>query len=121
MRGGRCFPTGSGRLGTKQGTGRTKRGGSMQRLRQLVLMLSSDQDGEVVAAAHAIERTLKADGKDWHWLADLLETRVTPPPPPPPPTRGRTWRDKMDDALDLYDYRLTAWEVQFLHDMQTWS
>ena len=33
-------------------------------------MLSSDKAGEVVAAAAAIERTLKAAACDWHDLAD---------------------------------------------------
>ena len=50
------------------------------RLKKLVLMLSSEQDGEIVAAARAIGRNLKDTGLDWHWLADHLsgEYRADP-------------------------------------------
>jgi hypothetical protein len=41
-----------------------------ERLRQLVRMLSSDQEGEVLSAARAINRTLKSNGLDIHFLAD---------------------------------------------------
>ena len=43
------------------------------KLNKLILMLSSDQDGEVVAAARAIGRHLKEQKKDWHWLAEKLD------------------------------------------------
>lgn len=51
-----------------------------ERLKKLVLMLSSDQDGEVISAARAIGRNLKETGLDWHWLADHLsgEYRAQP-------------------------------------------
>lgn len=42
----------------------------MADLRQLVLMLSSTFDGEVVNAARAIDRHLKNSGTDWHKFAD---------------------------------------------------
>lgn len=41
-------------------------------LKKMILMLSSDNDGEVVAAARAIGRLLKKEGKDWHWLAEQI-------------------------------------------------
>lgn len=50
------------------------------RLKKLVLMLSSEQDGEVVAAAKAIGRNLKDTGLDWHWLADQLSGQPQPEP-----------------------------------------
>src|SRR5260370_34439910 len=72
------------------------------RLRKLVLMLSSDQPGEVAAAARAIGKTLKAEGRDWNWLAAKLaddeapelrpqaaegpRERRVPPPPSAAPT-----------------------------------
>jgi hypothetical protein len=46
------------------------------RLKQLILMLSSDIDGEVVNAARAIGKQLKKEGMDWHGLAARLD--VTP-------------------------------------------
>jgi hypothetical protein len=39
----------------------------------LVRLLSSDRDGEVIAAARAIARMLKAHGADIHVLADRVE------------------------------------------------
>ena len=42
------------------------------RLRQYVLLLSSDKPGEVVNAAGFIGRTLRAAGWNWHDFADLL-------------------------------------------------
>jgi hypothetical protein len=42
------------------------------RLKKLILMLSSDRDGEVVNAARAINNTLHSAGHDWHDLAARL-------------------------------------------------
>jgi hypothetical protein len=57
-----------------------RRSGSVadDRLRKLVLMLSSDQPGEVAAAAKAIDRTLKVQGRDWNWLAAKLADDEAP-------------------------------------------
>jgi hypothetical protein len=52
------------------------------RLRQYVLLLSSDQPGEVVAAAGMLIKHLKTQGKDIHDLAALV-TGATPTAPPP--------------------------------------
>jgi hypothetical protein len=41
-------------------------------LGKLVLMLSSSHDGEVIAAAHAIDRVLKSNRLDWHDFAQAL-------------------------------------------------
>jgi hypothetical protein len=49
------------------------------RLRQLLLMLSSDRPGEVTAAAAAIGRALKAAGTDWRGLVDGLLTEMPQP------------------------------------------
>ena len=43
-----------------------------EKLRRCVRMLSSDRDGEVVAAARALCRTLKGAGADIHTLADAI-------------------------------------------------
>lgn len=42
------------------------------RLAKLIRMLSSDRDGEVVAAAAAIKRVLKENNLDIHALADMV-------------------------------------------------
>jgi hypothetical protein len=52
--------------------------GIATKLEKLVLMLSSDQPGEVVAAATAIRRALQTAGADWHDLARELTKPVAP-------------------------------------------
>ena len=43
------------------------------KLATFVRLLSSDKEGEIVAAAHAIKRTLKSAGTDIHTLAERIE------------------------------------------------
>ncbi len=45
----------------------------MTKLQKFVLMLSSENDGEVLNAARAIGKALTAEGLDWHWLATKLD------------------------------------------------
>jgi len=42
------------------------------KLAKLLPLLSSDQDGEVIAAARAISRALASVGADWHDLVKVL-------------------------------------------------
>jgi len=46
---------------------------SKARTGKLIRMLASPQDAEVVNAARALQRQLKADGKDLNDLANTLE------------------------------------------------
>jgi hypothetical protein len=50
------------------------------KIAKLIPLLSSDKDGEVLAATRAIERTLKSAGLDLHALA----AAIGDPPPVPP-------------------------------------
>src|SRR5258708_34056675 len=43
------------------------------RLGKLIRMLSSDRDGEVIAATHALRRTLHSAGADIHARAAMIE------------------------------------------------
>ena len=43
-----------------------------EKLRRCVRLLTSDRDGEILAAARALGRTLKAAGLDIHILADAV-------------------------------------------------
>ena len=52
----------------------------MERLSNLIRRLSTNHDGEVVATVRAIERALRAEGHDWHDLADQLTTEIHEPP-----------------------------------------
>ena len=93
------------------------------RLRQLLLMLSSDQPGEVAAAAAAIGRALKAAGTDWHGLANGLVTEAPQP-------RARRRRDSDDDAADnwreMHEYcaehteLLRSREQEFIESLSEW-
>jgi hypothetical protein len=56
---------------------------TIEAYRKFLLLLSSDSDGEVLAAARAIGRKLKAEGHDWYWLADQFVTKPKPRPAPP--------------------------------------
>ena len=50
------------------------------RLRKCILLLSSDHDGEVLAAARGIGRTLTSLGMGWHDLADAVAGPALPAP-----------------------------------------
>jgi hypothetical protein len=47
--------------------------GAAEKLEKLIKMLSSDRDGEVVAAARAIKRTLDGAGSDIHEFAERIK------------------------------------------------
>jgi hypothetical protein len=55
----------------------------------LIRMLASESDGEALAAVRALDRRLKADGKDWHWLADRADARSIYDRPDPDPSWWR--------------------------------
>jgi hypothetical protein len=54
------------------------------RIGQLVRLLGSDRNGEVIAAATALQRTLRNAGADLHYLADVAERALQQPAIPPP-------------------------------------
>jgi hypothetical protein len=94
-----------------------------ERLKKLLLMLSSDQPGEVVAAAQAIGRTLKTDGSDWHALA----RRLSAPATAKTRTSGTSHRDTNDEdwrALREYclqhEDQLRPREQEFIDDIGDW-
>ncbi len=79
------------------------------RLGKLVPLLSSNLDGEVVAAARAIGRALVSVGADWHDLTEAL----TKPSPSHPGGAGRDQPQAM--AAWLATCRdLTDWEANFV-------
>ena len=59
------------------------------KIKPLIRLLSSDQSGEVVAAARPLIRTLKANGLDVHALADCVRQ-----------TNDKKFTD--DDAIEIY-------------------
>jgi hypothetical protein len=45
---------------------------NVEKIQKLIRLLSSPNDGEVVATVHALMRALKADGTDIHALAERI-------------------------------------------------
>jgi hypothetical protein len=101
------------------------------KLRKLLLMLSSDQPGEVVAAVSAIERTLQAAGTDWHDLASELTKPATPAHDRAAHDRHRRHDDCVDvgsgDWRPLHEYcrshldALSSREQDFMVTLDFWS
>lgn len=93
--------------------------GIVPRLEKLLLMLSSERDGEVVNAARAISRTLQTIGADWHDLTTGLLA----------PARSRTkrsrdngntrWRVMVGFCIEHED-QLRPREVEFVHSLLHW-
>jgi hypothetical protein len=89
------------------------------RVGQLIRLLASDSDGEVVAAARALKRTLHSTGQDFHSLADSLERSA------PAVSVHHECSDPRGDAtarwLSVHHmHRLTAKEQAFVRDMVIW-
>jgi hypothetical protein len=91
------------------------------RLRQLLLLLSSDQPGEVAAAAAAISRTLKKAGASWHDLVDRLNAE--------PQSKQSGFAESNADAADWRSMRefcltkrerLRERELEFLDNIGSW-
>jgi hypothetical protein len=91
------------------------------RLRKLLLMLSSTQPGEVVAAANAISRTLKDAGRDWHDLAGGLLT-TAPQVKPRQRDESRTGADWYSQYLFCRDrtHLLREREAEFVISLGSW-
>jgi len=88
------------------------------KLAKLLRLLSSDKPGEIVAAASAISRALKADGLDIHHLADAVE-RTALAPPNPTTHNGNGWRAIRQWCADR-EHHLTTREALFISDLEYW-
>jgi hypothetical protein len=86
------------------------------KLAKLLRLLSSDKDGEVLAAASAIKRTLAAEGSDIHALADTL---CRPQPQHRP--RHEDDNDWHSIACECQAYGLSQREQNFVTDMVAWT
>jgi hypothetical protein len=95
------------------------------RLKKLLLMLSSDGEGEVVNAARLIESTLRDAGHDWHHLAGALtESTARPQPKWQPPPREDSeysgdWRQQRD-FCEQHEHLLRGREADFILDLDHW-
>jgi hypothetical protein len=84
------------------------------KLQRLLLLLSSNRPGEVVAAAAAIDRTLRAAGCDWHDLAaGILTPSATEQP------ESTDWRAIRAFCLK-HQTLLRSREVDFITSLGNW-
>ena len=94
------------------------------RLRHLLLLLSSDKPGEVIAAAAAVGRTLHAAGADWHDLVNGLlgaaasELARKPEEPHYEPDE-EDWHEMREFCLER-EHKLRSREREFIHDLERW-
>ena len=116
---------------------------NLAKLRQCLLLLSSEHDGEVVAAARAINRQLGSSGKDWHWLAASIgggepadwedgsakptssaasrPSTTAPGRTSPTSMLSKITRHAAEWLFDNHGSRLRDKERDFLETMLTWS
>ena len=114
----------------------------LAKLKQCMLLLSSEHDGEVVSAARAAGRVLSRAGLDWHWLvgrlnggepADHWEAKIREAyelgrrsvqgKGVPEDVGDDLFADCQDAAqwlLDTHANRLREKDVDFLETMLTW-
>jgi predicted nuclease of predicted toxin-antitoxin system len=84
------------------------------KLGKLLPLLGSDRDGEVVAAARAIDRALRSAGCDWHDLAARLST-----PTSVTQISNTDWRAAVRFCTSRFGL-LTEWEQNFIATLATY-
>jgi hypothetical protein len=90
------------------------------RLEKLLLMLSSDQQGEVVNAARAVGRALQSIGADWHDLVgNLLVPGRQPGPQADPAEEDADWRSIRSFCLN-HEHELRPRELEFVTSLGSW-
>lgn len=91
------------------------------KLGKLLRLLASDKDGEVVAAARAITRTLRAEGQDIHALADVVERIPLAPQKETrsPPDKPSDWRTMRSFCLK-HQNQLSTRELEFITSLGRW-
>jgi hypothetical protein len=95
-----------------------------ERLAKLLAMFSSTFTGEILNAARAAERLVKARGETWESVI-VFSQQVDPPPhrptqPKPKPHRS-AFQDEIDACMAKANF-LTDWERNFLTSISDrWS
>ena len=79
----------------------------LEKLAKLCALLTSDRDGEVLAAAHKASSLLRRHGLTWHQVIEAAARQADPPPIEP------QWRLLRRQCLARPDL-LTEWELAFL-------
>jgi hypothetical protein len=87
------------------------------RLGQLIRLLDSNRDGEVIGAARALGRTLRAAGADFHLLAETVEHGTVPVDC----GYARHWRACADWIASNAMEDLNEREREFVSDLRYWG
>ena len=87
------------------------------KLSKLVRILTSDRDGEVVAAARSISRTLKSAGLDIHVLAAVIEHGGMNNTKP----SAATWHSVACECAAHSERLRSGKERAFIADMVVWT
>ncbi|MCJ2041654.1 hypothetical protein MKK70_07975 [Methylobacterium sp. E-041] len=90
------------------------------KLAKILPRLASEHDGEVVAAAHAMGRTLAAAGLDWHALARMIEIAPARFAPSSFPQRSSTSPDPGSEAPNA-PCRRTGMRLRDTQTIEPWS
>ena len=88
------------------------------KLGKLIRLLSSDQPGEVFAAANAITRELRAAGKDIHAFADAAERGLQTAAPGTGSDR-QPWRERREWCAERHEV-LSVREREFILSLARW-
>lgn len=95
-----------------------------ERLSKLLAMFSSSFDGEILNAAKAAERLIKARGETWESVI-VFSRSVDPPPNRPTQPKPKPHRSAFQDEIDACVAKcnlLTEWERNFLTSIsERWS
>jgi hypothetical protein len=92
------------------------------RIADLVRRLASEHDGEVIATARALQRTLKSSGHDLNDLATHLERGAAPPRPKPPEPYVSAENAIHVDGKPVHWFRCVIQiEAAHMDDLDAWS
>ena len=86
-------------------------------LKKLLLMLSSEQPGEVFNAARAVGRTLQSVGADWHDLVGVLAKGEQQQARPE--QDDDDWRSMRSYCLQ-HEHLLRQRELEFVTSLERW-
>ena len=89
------------------------------RLKKLLLMLSSERDGEIVNAARLIGTTLRGVGADWHDLVAGLLTSARTATQSAPNDRELNWHAMREFCLQ-HSELLRPREFEFVTGLGNW-
>lgn len=94
---------------------------SAQKIGKLVRLLSTDRDGELLAAGRALQRVLADAGADFHYLASIVEAHWIAPivdlSEHKRESKLQPWQQQAAEPLNYPEILLGDRELNFLQNM----